>query len=66
MSLRSKKLEKEAKEQGLTPTKDLKIDESSLTEEEKPHFSLPLDSIIIISILPVIVIGLVIALICLI
>lgn len=62
MSKRTRQLEKEAKEQGLTPTKDLKVDESSLSEEEKPHFVFPLDSIIIISIIAVIVIALVITL----
>ena len=61
---RSKKLEKEAKELGLTPTKDLHVDETNLVEEEKPHFVLPLSSIIIISILTIAVVALVIILLC--
>ena len=64
MAFRGRKLEKEAKELGLTPTKDLKVDESSLPEEDKPHFSIPLDAIIIMSVLTVVVIALVIILIC--
>jgi len=36
MSIRRRiKAEQEAKEQGLTPTKDLEVDESLLSEEEK-------------------------------
>lgn len=47
MSKRSRQLEKEAREQGLTPTKDLEVDESGLSEEEKGHTSFPWTFIII-------------------
>ena len=63
MSKRTKELEKEALEQGLTPTKELEIDETMLSEEEKPHYSIPWASIIIIGVLSLIVIGLTVALI---
>ena len=38
---RKKQLEKEAKENNLTPTKDLEVDESNLSEEEKGKTSFP-------------------------
>ena len=38
---RNKELEKEAKENNLTPTKDLEADESGLSEEEKGKTSFP-------------------------
>lgn len=38
---RKKQLEKEAKENNLTPTKDLEVDESGLSEEEKGKTSFP-------------------------
>lgn len=62
MSKRSKQLEKEALEQGLTPTKDLKVDESLLSEEEKEHFEFPWTAAIIIGALTLVIIGLVITL----
>lgn len=58
MSKRSKQLEEEALREGLTPTKDLQIDESELTEEEKEHFSIPWTALIIIGVLFLIVLGL--------
>lgn len=62
MSKRSKELEKEALEQGLTPTNELKVDESLLTEEEKEHFEFPWTAAIIIGFLTLVIIGLVITL----
>lgn len=62
MSKRTRQLEKEALEQGLTPTKQLEIDETLLEEDEKPHYSIPWTAIIIIGVLSLIVIGLTIAL----
>ena len=44
---RSKQLEKEAKENNLTPTKDLEVDESGLSEEEKGKTTFPWIFIII-------------------
>ena len=41
MKSRKKILEEEAKEQGLTPTKDLEVDESALSEEEKGGYHFP-------------------------
>ena len=61
MSKRSKQLEKEGREEGLTPTKDLEVDESGLTEEQKGHYSFPWLAVIIIGVLSLIVIGLTIA-----
>lgn len=61
MSKRTRQLEKEALEQGLTPTKQLEIDET-LLEEEKPHYSIPWTAIIIIGVLSLIVIGLTVTL----
>lgn len=58
MSRRSKQLEEEALKEGLTPTKDLQIDESELSEEEKGHYSIPWTSIIIVGVLFLIVVGL--------
>ena len=48
---RKKILEEEAKQEGLTPTEDLKVDESSLSEEEKGHFEIPLTFIIVAAII---------------
>lgn len=62
MSKRSKQLEKEALEKGLTPTEQLEVDESSLTEDEKVHFSFPLTALIICGVLFLIVVGLVVTL----
>lgn len=62
MSKRSRQLEKEALEQGLTPTEQLEVDESMLAEEEKSHFSLPLTAIILCGVLFLIVIGILITL----
>ena len=38
---RKRQLEEEAKKEGLTPTKELEVDESNLGEEEKGHFVFP-------------------------
>ena len=38
---RQKQLEEEAKENNLTPTKDLEVDESELSEEEKGKTTFP-------------------------
>lgn len=62
MSKRSRQLEKEALEQGLTPTEELEVDESMLSEEEKGHFSIPLTAIIICGVLFLIVVGILITL----
>lgn len=62
MFKRKRELEKEAKELNLTPTKDLEIDETELTEEEKPHFEMPISSLIIIGGLLLVVIALIIIL----
>lgn len=62
MSKRTRKLEEEAREQGLTPTKDLKVDESLLSEEEKEHFEFPWTAAFIIGGLTLAIIGLVITL----
>ena len=48
---RQKQLEKEAEEQGLTPTKDLKVDESSLEEDQKEKTNIPVTFIIISGVL---------------
>ena len=48
---RQKQLEKEAEEQGLTPTKDLKVDESSLEEDQKEKTNVPVTFIIISGVL---------------
>lgn len=53
---RKKFLEKQAEEEGLTPTKDLQVDESGLEEEDKPHFELPLSALIVFGVLIVIII----------
>ena len=42
-----KELKKEIKEENLTPTKDLKVDETNLSEEEKEHTSFPWTFLII-------------------
>ena len=42
-----KELKQEQVEENLTPTKELKVDESSLSEEEKEHFSFPWTFLII-------------------
>lgn len=63
MSKRTKQLEKEALEEGLTPTKDLKVDESLLSEDEKEHTVIPWASIIVVGVLFLIVVGLTVALI---
>ena len=63
MSKRTKQLEKEALEEGLTPTKDLKVDESLLSEDEKERTVIPWASIIIVGVLFLIVVGLTVALI---
>ena len=47
MSKRSKQLEQEAKEQGLTPTKELNVDETGLSESEKEHTVFPWTFIIV-------------------
>ncbi|MBR0295418.1 MAG: hypothetical protein IJQ67_05915 [Bacilli bacterium] len=41
MKSRKKELEEEAKENNLTPTKDLEVDESGLSEEEKGKTEFP-------------------------
>lgn len=41
LNKRQKELEKEAKENNLTPTKDLEVDESNLSEEEKGKTTFP-------------------------
>lgn len=43
-----KELKKEMIEEGLTPTKDLKVDTSLLSEEEKPQTKFPLVPLILI------------------
>ena len=48
---RQKQLEKEAEEQGLTTTKDLKVDESSLEEDQKEKTNVPVTFIIISGVL---------------
>ena len=48
---RQKQLEKEAEEQGLTPTKDLKVDESALEEDQKEKTNVPVTFIIISGVL---------------
>lgn len=48
---RQKQLEQEAEEQGLTPTKDLKVDESSLEEDQKEKTNVPVTFIIISGVL---------------
>jgi len=48
---RQKQLEKEAKEQGLTPTKDLKVDESELEEDQKEKTNFPWTFVIISGVL---------------
>ncbi len=55
-----KDLKEEAIREGLTPTKDLEVDESELPEEEKGHYSIPWSFLIIIGILLVAIIALVI------
>ncbi len=50
---RNQKLEEEAKKEGLTPTSELKVDESGLEPEQKGHIELPLTFIIIAAILVV-------------
>lgn len=62
MSKRSRQLEKEALEQGLTPTDQLEVDESMLSEEEKSHFTFPLTAAIICGILFLIIVGIVVTL----
>lgn len=62
MSKRSKQLEKEALEQGLTPTSELEVDESGLEPEAKSHYTFPLTALIICGVLFLIVVGLVITL----
>lgn len=44
---RKKILEEEAKQENLTPTKDLEVDESGLAPEEKSHFVFPWTFLII-------------------
>lgn len=53
---RKKQLEKEAKENNLTPTKDLEVDESGLSEEEKGKTSFPWLFVIIGSVILVLMI----------
>ena len=48
---RNKKLEEDAKKEGLTPTSELKVDESGLEPEQKGHIELPLAFIIIAGII---------------
>ena len=62
MSKRTRQLEKEALEQGLTPTDQLEVDESGLTEEEKGHCTIPLTALIICGVLFLVVVGLLVTL----
>lgn len=57
---RKKQLEKEAKENNLTPTKDLEVDESGLSEEEKGKTSFPWLFVIIGSVILLIMVVVVI------
>ena len=54
---RSKKLEEEAKQENLTPTKDLEVDESKLSEEEKGKTEFPWLFVIIAGSIALIMIG---------
>ncbi len=58
-----KDLKEEAIREGLTPTKDLEVDESELSEEEKGHYSIPWPFLIVIGILLLVIIVLVIVII---
>ncbi len=54
---RRKICEEEAKKDpNYRPTKDLEVDESQLSDEEKGHFELPLTAIIIFGVIIVLVI----------
>ena len=45
----------------LTPTKDLQVDESELSPEEKGHFEFPWTALIVIGVLLIIIAGLIVA-----
>ena len=54
MKSRRKELEEEAKANNLTPTKDLEVDESGLSEEEKGKTEFPWTFIIIAGVIVVV------------
>ena len=55
-----KELKKEMEDENLTPTKDLKVDESELTEEQKEKFHFPWAALIIVGSLILIIVAIII------
>lgn len=57
---RKKYLEQQAEKEGLTPTNELQVDESGLSEEDKSHFEIPWSALIVFGVLVLVIIACVI------
>ncbi|MCQ2814901.1 MAG: hypothetical protein MJ227_01205 [Bacilli bacterium] len=57
---RKEALEEAKKDPNFRPDKDLQVDESKLSPEEKGHFEIPFSSIIVFSVLLVLIVACVI------